>query len=301
MDINQIYKEIIKFIPEENIKLNESMKNHTSFKIGGNADLYVTAGEVAEIKSLISFSQKNDIPLTVVGNGTNILVKDNGIRGITLKPNLKGIDIEKNLVTVAAGESLIRVSNYCAQNGLTGLEFACGIPGTIGGAIKMNAGAYGSEMSNVVYQTTYIDSNGELHTIKKDEHEFGYRESIFFNKKFIIVESKLILDYDNKEKILATMNENNENRKLKQPISMPSAGSSFKRGNGFITAKLIDDAGLKGYSIGDAEVSTKHAGFIVNKGNATANDVLKLIDYIKEKVKHEFDVDIELEIQIMGE
>ena len=301
MDIDKLYHELLRIVPEEKIKKNELMKNHTSFGIGGKADLYVMADTVEEIRNILQLTNKKSIPLTVIGNGTNILVKDNGIRGIVLKPNLKGIEVIDKNITVASGESLIKISNLCAQNELTGMEFACGIPGSIGGAIKMNAGAYGAEMKDIVLQTTYLDENCNMHTIKNNEHEFGYRESIFSKNNYIILESKLILEHGNKEEIENKMKENKESRLQKQPVSMPSAGSTFKRGEGFITAKLIDECGLKGYTIGGAQVSEKHAGFIVNTGEASAKDVLELVSVVKEKVKQKFNVDINLEIQVLGE
>lgn len=301
MNIKETYNKLLKIVPKEKIKIQEPMKAHTSFGIGGKADLYVIADNIEEIKNILLLSKSEKIPLTVIGNGTNVLIKDSGIRGIVLKPNLKGIHINGNKLTIGSGELLIKASNACLNNELTGMEFACGIPGTIGGAIKMNAGAYGSEMKDIVLKTTYMDEKGELYTIDNSQHEFEYRKSFFSNRNYIIIESTLVLNQGNKREIEIKMEENKHNRIEKQPISMPSAGSTFKRGNGFITAKLIDECGLKGFTIGGAQVSEKHAGFIVNTGNATANNVLELVSVIREKVKQKFNVDIELEIQVMGE
>lgn len=301
MCIEEVYQKLLSIVPKENIKQNELMKKHTTFCIGGTADIYVLGNTKEQIESVLELTKQYTIPLTIVGNGSNLLVKDNGIRGITLKPNLKGIAVQGEEVTVASGELLTKVAKVCAEKELTGIEFAFGIPGTIGGAIKMNAGAYGSEMQNIVLQTTYLDMKGRIHTISKEEHKFTYRSSLFSKQKAIILETKLQLKAGNKAEIERQMEENKNSRIEKQPISMPSAGSTFKRGEGFITAKLIDECGLKGFTIGGAQVSEKHAGFIVNTGNATAEDVLKLVSLVKEKVREKFQVDIELEIQVVGE
>ena len=301
MDIDRTYQELTKIVPKERIKTNESMKKHTSFKIGGPADLFVTANKKEEIQDVLKLVKEKSIPLTIIGNGTNILVKDNGIRGIVLKPDIKGIFFDGEKVTAGAGELLIKLSIESLKNELTGMEFANGIPGTVGGAIKMNAGAFGQEMKDVVYETTYMDREGKIYTINNKEHEFDYRHSVFSENDNIIIETKIVLEKGNKNEIENKMNENKQSRMEKQPTSMPSAGSTFKRGEGFITAKLIDECGLKGIGVGGAEVSKKHAGFIVNNGNATAKDVLSLVKLVKNKVKEKFDVDINLEIQIMGE
>lgn len=203
---------------------------------------------------------------------------------------------------MGAGVLLSRIANVSYEKGLTGLEFACGIPGSIGGAIKMNAGAYGREMKDVIVSTTYLDKNLELHTINNKENEFAYRKSRFsYNKEDIIVNSVIELEYGNKEEIKSQMESNMKSRKEKQPINFPSGGSTFKRGENYITAKLIDQCDLKGYNIGDACISEKHAGFIVNKGNATASDILELIEIVKKKVYEKFNIQIQLEIEILGE
>ena len=301
MIIKEVYQELINIVSKENIRQNEPMKKHTTFNIGGMADIYVLANTKEQIQDILKIVKKYDVPLTIVGNGSNLLVKDKGIRGIVLKPNLKGISVCGEKVTVSAGELLVKVVKISAEEELTGLEFACGIPGTIGGAIKMNAGAYGSEMKDIVFKTTYIDMEGNINTISNKEHEFKYRKSIFSRQKAIIIETELGLKFGQKAEIEKKIEENKKSRIEKQPVSMPSAGSTFKRGEGFITAKLIDECGLKGLTIGGAQVSEKHAGFIVNTGNATAADVIDLISLIKNKVKEKFQVDIETEIQIIGE
>ena len=294
-----VFELLTKKIDTKRILCDEPMKNHTSFKVGGKADFYVVAKTIDEIRWVLEISNKYNTPLTVVGNGTNLLVLDNGIRGIVLRPNLNSIEINQNIIKAGAGALLSIVSKKASEDGLKGLEFAYGIPGTIGGAIRMNAGAYGREMSEIVQETTYINKNGEVHTIT--EHEFSYRNSIFSKIDVIILETVFKLEYGNKEEIRGSMSKYMESRKESQPLDMPNAGSTFKRGEGFITAKLIDEAGLKGFSIGGAEVSTKRAGFIVNKNNATASDILKLVDYVKKQVYEKFEKRIELEIIIIGD
>ncbi len=300
-----IYNELLKFIDKDKILKDEPMELHTSFKIGGKADFLVKPSTEDEIISILKFSKENDIPVFILGNGSNILVRDGGIRGITIKPNLQDISIFENDddvdIIVGAGYPVAKLSRIVSQKEIAGLEFLSGIPGTIGGAVKMNAGAYGSEMKDCVVETKYMDYDGNIYIINAEEHEFGYRRSIFSKKEVIILETKLKLNYGEKEIIDNKINEITEQRKQKQPITMPSAGSVFKRGDGFVTARLIDECGLKGFSIGGAEVSTMHAGFIVNKGNATANDVIELIEYVKNKVKEKYNVDLELEVLIVGE
>ena len=300
-----IYNELLKFIDKDKILKDEPMTLHTSFKIGGKADFLVKPSTEDEIISILKFSKENDIPVFILGNGSNILVRDVGIRGITIKPNLQDISIFENDddvdIIVGAGYPVAKLSRIVSQKEIAGLEFLSGIPGTIGGAVKMNAGAYGSEMKDCVVETKYMDYDGNIYIINAEEHEFGYRRSIFSKKEVIILETKLKLNYGEKEIIDNKINEITEQRKQKQPITMPSAGSVFKRGDGFVTARLIDECGLKGFSIGGAEVSTMHAGFIVNKGNATANDVIELIEYVKNKVKEKYNVDLELEVLIVGE
>ncbi len=299
--MQEIYKQLLEEgISKENILLNEPMSKHTSFKTGGNADLFVKAYSVEEIKSVLKVSKENNIPLFVLGNGTNLLVKDEGFRGIVLQIKLEDIEIEGTEVTVKSGVKNAILSRKLIDNSLTGFEFASGIPGTIGGAIKMNAGAYGSEMKDIVQEVTYLDFDGNIHTISNSECEFEYRHSRFFNEKVIILEVKLNFEKGNKEEIEEKVLELAKQRKEKQPLEYPNAGSTFKRGENYITAKLIDECGLKGHSIGGAQVSEKHAGFIVNKNNATSKDILNLIEYVKTKVKEQTGENIKLEIEVIG-
>lgn len=299
-----IYQKLLEIVPKENILIDEPMKNHTTFKVGGNADFLITASEVEEIKKVLEFSRRKNIMLTIIGNGSNILVRDEGIRGITLKLDFKKMtkQIDEDKITYICGSSLplTLIATRALEDEATGLEFAYGIPGTLGGAIRMNAGAFGGQMQDIVSETTYIDEDGDCYTINNEEHEFEYRNSIFSKIPAIILESKLILKKGNKKEIEEKMQENKKARQEKQPVEYPSAGSTFKRGDGFITSKVIDECGLKGYSIGGAQVSEKHAGFIINKEDATAKDILDLIQYVKQEVKAKTNLDIKEEIQIIG-
>ena len=302
----EIQKEIKNLkISQEKILYNEPMKKHTTFKIGGSAECLIKIENIEDLKEILKYTNQNNVPTTVIGNGSNILVSDNGIPGITLMIKIGKIDIQENdetvKMTVGAGEKLGKIAQICLQKEISGFEELSGIPGTIGGAIRMNAGAHGKEMKDVVKVVKCLDYSGNEKEFKKEELELEYRSSIFKRERYIITEVILELQKGKKEDIKAKMDEYATYRREKQPIEYPSAGSTFKRGADFITAKLIDEAGLKGYSIGDAEVSTKHSGFIINKGNATAKEVLELVEYVREKVKEKFDKNIELEIEVIGE
>ena len=301
MDTQKIVQKLQMKIEADKIKLEEPMSKHTTFKVGGNAEIFIKISDIEELKYALKVIKEECIQMYVIGNGSNLLVKDNGIKGIVLSIELEGIEIEENIVTVGAGVKLIMLAHKCAKCGLTGLEFASGIPGNIGGAVRMNAGAYGDEMSNKIIETKYMDMDGNIHTISHKEHEFSYRNSIFTKNKNIILQTKLKLEKGDCLQIQAKMDELKKARMEKQPLEYFSAGSTFKRGEDFITSKLIDEAGLKGFHIGDAEVSTKHAGFIINKGKASAKDILNVIEYVKTKVKEKFGKDIQLEIEIIGE
>lgn len=290
---------------EQKIIFDEPMKKHTSFKIGGTADYFFKATTLEELQNIIKFAKIKELPITIIGNGSNLLVTDKGIRGLVIKIDINKLKIEKKdefaVVEVGAGNKLMALATKMKDEELSGLEGLSGIPGSVGGAVVMNAGAYGKEMKDVVLSTTCIDKNGRLYTFSNEKQEFSYRNSIFQKKDYIIIETKLKLEYGKKDEIQKRMEEYFKSRKEKQPIEYPSAGSSFKRQEGIITAKLIDDAGLKGYKIGGAKVSEKHAGFIVNYNNATATDVINLINYIKEKVYSKYGIKIEEEIKIIGE
>ena len=297
--------EIVNNIPKENIFIDEPMKNHTSFKIGGPAEVFIKATKIEDIQNIVNICNKQNIGLTIIGNGTNILVTDKGIKGIVLKIDIDDYEIIKEnngaIVKVSAGMPNAKLAYILLKEEYEGFEFASGIPGTIGGAIKMNAGAYGREIKDIIQEVTYIDlEKNKIEVIKTDEMNFSYRHSIFFERKSIILNAKFKFKCGKKEKIQKKMNEYLQSRKETQP-SNPSAGSTFKRGTDFVTSKLIDECGLKGMQVGGAMVSTEHAGFIVNKDNATATDVINLIQIVKETVYEKTKKKIELEIEIIGE
>ena len=290
---------------KEKIIYNEPMKKHTSFKIGGVADYFLIVNTEEELKETLLYSKKENLPITIIGNGSNILVKDNGIRGLVIKINIQKLKIEKKEdyveLVVGSGFKMMSLAIFLKNEGFSGFEELSGIPGTIGGATYMNAGAYGKEMKDIIISTKCMDEDSNIFELSNKEQDFSYRSSIFNTKKYIIIETKIKLQYGKKEEINKKMNEYKEKRIEKQPVEFPSAGSSFKRQEGIITAKLIDDAGLKGYKIGGAKVSEKHAGFIINDGNATAKDVLDLIEYIKKNVYEKYKINIEEEIRVLGE
>ena len=304
MEKQKFYELLTNEIKQGIVKIDEQMKKHTNFKIGGNADVFVIAKNIEEIKYVIKFSKENNIPLTILGNGSNVLVSDKGIRGIVLQVGTKEIKIEKQknaLVEVEAGVMLGALAQVLLKQSISGFEFAAGIPGSIGGAIRMNAGAYGGEMKDIVKNVTVLNEKGEINILTNEECEFSYRHSRFTNSKEIVIKATLELPFGNENEIKAKMNEYAQSRKEKQPLNLPSAGSTFKRGTDFITAKLIDECGLKGYTSGDAQVSTLHAGFVVNLGNATAQDVLNVVSHVKQVVLEKTGKQIELEVELLGE
>ena len=294
-------EEIIKESSLE-VLYNEEMSKHTSFKIGGKAECYVKINKNEELLELLEISKKHEIPLTVIGNGTNILVKDDGIKGIVAKINIKNIEIspENSIVTVGAGNTLAEIAQILKNNDLAGFEELSGIPGTIGGAIRMNAGAHGKEIKDVIISAIAIDYDGNIREFTKEEMKLEYRNSIFSREKYIIISAKLQLEQGSKEEISTKMQEYANWRKEKQPLEYPNAGSTFKRGEGFITAALIDQCGLKGYAVGGAQISAKHAGFIINTGNAKAKEVLELVEIVKKEVLQKFGKEIQLEIEVLG-
>lgn len=300
------FKRIEELIPKENIKYNEPMSKHTTFKTGGNADYFIIAKDINQIENIINFAKKNNLQLHIIGNGSNTLVLDKGVRGIVLKIDLTEIKIEDSktnvIVSVGAGVKIMALAQQLKQKSISGFEEFSGIPGTMGGANRMNAGAYGKELKDIILETKCLNiKTGKIEVLEKQKQNLVYRGSIFKNNNYIILETKIVLQYGNKYEIEEKMNDFLKKRKEKQPIEFPSAGSTFKRGENYITAKLIDDCGLKGYRIGGAEVSTKHAGFVINKENATSKDILDLIKYIKEKVYEKYNIKIEEEIEIIGE
>lgn len=306
MKNKQILENLEEIISKDRIKQNEPMKKHTTFKIGGPADFFIKINTIEELKKIIKFAKKQNIPITVVGNGSNLLVTDKGIRGLVIKLDLKDIQIieknEQNLeIIVDSGVVIGTLAQRLLKEEITGFEELAGIPGTIGGATLMDAGAYGKEIKDIIEEVTTIDYNGNIKNFSNKESEFTYRNSKFSSGEYIILQTKLLLKKGNKNEIKQKMDEYSKSRKEKQPIEYPNAGSTFKRGDDFTTAKLIDEAGLKGYSIGGARISEKHAGFIINEENATAKDVLELVKYIQDKIYKKFGKKIELEVKILGE
>ena len=290
----------LKGIKNLNIIENEPMSRHTTFKIGGPARLFVEASDIKALKDTLIILANADICPFILGNGSNLLVSDDGFNGVILKNSCKNITVSRNTVFAESGALLSTVANTALRSSLTGLEFAHGIPGTVGGALVMNAGAYGGEISQVLKRATYF-YNGETFTISGNGHNFGYRESIYKkHPEFTILSAEFELTGGDSEKISERMHDLACRRREKQPLEFPSAGSTFKRPEGHFAGALIEESKLKGYSIGGAEVSEKHAGFIINRGNATAEDVRRLIDHIKETVYRDHGIMLECEICFIG-
>ncbi len=295
---NSSVRDILKnILTEDLIFENEPMGKHTTFRTGGNADFFVTPCEVEQIAELRK--KLKDVPHMFTGNGSNLLFKDEGYRGVVIQLGKRFADIrvEGNKIIAKSGALLSKVANVALEYGLGGMEFASGIPGSIGGAVAMNAGAYGGEMKDIVVSSTCVDENGNV--VEITEHDFSYRHSIFTDKNLLVIETVIALVPKEKEEIRAQMNELNKRRKDKQPLEYPSAGSTFKRPEGYFAGKLIEDSDLKGCRIGGAMVSEKHAGFVINYDNATATDILKLMEHIKSEVYKRFGVELEPEVKIV--
>ena len=295
--------ELAKVFPKGQILFDEPMGNHTTFAVGGPADVFILPHTVKEMSLAIRLAREADVPVTVLGGGSNVLVLDGGIRGIVIQLNEmnKFLSTHENKILASAGFMLKDVCAFAQENALTGMEFACGIPGTLGGAVFMNAGAYGGEMSHIVSRVRTVSRTGSVHTYEEGQFGFGYRQSIFQKLQEYVVEVELALAPGKKEEIQATMDDLMERRRSKQPLEMHSAGSTFKRPPGYFAGTLIDQTGLKGLSCGDAQVSMKHAGFVVNRGNATARDVLHVIHEVQKRVADAHGVHLETEVRIIGE
>ncbi len=286
----------------ENVALDEPMKNHTSFKVGGPVDVMVYPTNYEMVRNVISLCNKDNINYFILGNGSNLLVKDGGIRGVVIKfSKLNKVVVEGNKVIAESGAKLSDVSTAALNASLTGFEFACGIPGSIGGATTMNAGAYDGEMSRAIHSALVIDNHGEIKNLSKEELELSYRTSAILKYGYTVLQATLELAFGEQEKIKARIDQLTERRCERQPLEYASAGSTFKRPEGYFAGKLIQDAGLKGVHVGDAEVSEKHSGFIINKGNASAKDILELIALVQSKVHETFGVDLHTEVRIIGE
>ena len=302
MDSNFL-KKLIEIAGSGQVCTDEPMKQHTTFRIGGRADYFVSPTETEQIRKVIELCRRENMPWYVIGNGSNLLVSDHGFRGVIIRlfKNYAGLRIEGEQIFVQAGALLSRTANAALQEGLTGFEFAAGIPGTIGGAMVMNAGAYGGEMKDITESVTVLTPEGELLTLKREELEMGYRTSLIARKGYLVLEAVLKLTRGNQEQIKEKMANLRQRRISKQPLEYPSAGSTFKRPQGYFAGKLIMDAGLCGFQVGGAQVSEKHCGFVVNTGDATAEDVLELIRQVSAKVRALEGVTLEPEVRLLGE
>ncbi|WP_300382238.1 UDP-N-acetylmuramate dehydrogenase [Clostridium sp.] len=297
------YKSLFeKFYKEENVIIDAEMKNYVHFRVGGPADILLIPESKEQVIKTIEICREKNIPFYVIGNGSNLLVKDGGMKGVVIKlKELKNIKIKNNIIEAECGVMLKDVSNAALENSLTGLEFSCGIPGTVGGAVFMNAGAYNGEISNVIESAEIINSKNEVVTLFNEELDLGYRSSIIMKKNYIVLSAKFKLEKGDENDIKGVVDDLTSKRESKQPLEYPSAGSTFKRPEGYFAGKLIQDAGLKGFVMGGAAVSEKHSGFVINKNNATATDILNLIHHIQEEVKKKFNVELNPEVRIIGE
>ena len=296
------YEELRALLSEKEILVDEPMKNHTCFEIGGIADILVIPDSVDKLIQVIRFIKKNNIPTFLIGNGSNLLVRDGGIRGIVIKTEMiKNIEVKGNKIIAECGALLSDISDLAYESGYTGFEFACGIPGTLGGAVFMNAGAYDGEMSFVLESVRVITPELEIKVLTKNELELGYRTSAVKERGYIVLDAVIVLKQGDKVEIKNKIDDLTKKRKEKQPLEFPSAGSTFKRPTGYYAGQLIQDAGLKGYQIGGAQVSEKHSGFLINKDHAAAEDVLSLITYIQNQVMEKFQVELNTEVLIVGE
>ncbi|MBS4175148.1 UDP-N-acetylmuramate dehydrogenase [Bacillus sp. FJAT-49736] len=302
MDSQQIYNKLLTIMDKENILVDEYLKNHTYTRLGGKADFLVTPSTYEELQNIIKLSNQEKIPFTLLGNGSNLIVKDGGIRGIVILLNhFHSIKVDGNKLIAESGAAIIAASRKALDSRLTGLEFACGIPGTVGGALFMNAGAYGGEIKDVLDHAIVIDRNGDIQKRTAADLELGYRTSNISTNGDIVMEATFHLEPGNYEEIKAIMDDLTFKRESKQPLEYPSCGSVFKRPPGYFAGKLIQDSDLQGKRIGGAEVSTKHAGFIVNIDNATATEYISLIQFVQKTVKEKFGVELEREVRIIGE
>ena len=300
---SNFYNELLNIIDKERVYLDEPMKKHITFRVGGPADYFVTPNTVEEVKGIIALCKKENMPYYILGNGSNLLVGDKGYRGVMIQlyKEMSGIEVEGEVIRVQAGALLSRIGNMALEAELTGFEFAAGIPGTVGGAVVMNAGAYGGEMKDILVDATVLTSDGEVLVLKNEELELGYRTSVIAKKDYIVLGATFKLEKGCKEEIRGKMDELKVQRTTKQPLEFPSAGSTFKRPTGYFAGKLIQDAGLRGFQVGGAQVSEKHCGFVINKDNATATDVVELMKQVADKVYAEFGVTLEPEVKRVGE
>lgn len=300
---SEIIKKFCDLLGEERVFTGEAMSRHTTFKIGGPADYFLMPDKDTDVGRIVKICKESAIPYFILGNGSNLLVGDGGYRGavIQIYKNMSAVIVEGTEITVQAGALLSSVAAAAKNAALTGFEFAGGIPGTMGGAVVMNAGAYGGEMKDVLTEVTVMDEEGEIVTLPADKLELGYRTSIIKTAGYIVLEAKLQLKEGNPEVIRETMKDLTIRRTTKQPLEYPSAGSTFKRPEGYFAGKLIMDSGLAGYQVGGAQVSEKHCGFVINAGGATARDVRTLMDNVRDIVYKKYGVTLEPEVKFLGD
>lgn len=299
----KFYDELKNILPQDGIRINEPMERHTTFRVGGPADYFVTPGTRDELAEVIACCRAWEMPYYIIGNGSNLLVSDNGYRGtvIQIYKSMNQIRVSEDRINAQAGALLSGIAAKALENGLTGFEFAAGIPGTLGGACVMNAGAYGGEMKDVLKQVTVLSQEGRIFTIPVQELELGYRTSVIAKKGYIVLEAVIELRNGDMQEIKALMEELKEKRVTKQPLEFPSAGSTFKRPEGYFAGKLIQDAGLRGFQVGGAQVSEKHCGFVINKDHAIAADIAELMRQVSERVYADSGVMLEPEVKRLGE
>ena len=301
--MNNLKEKLDQIIDKERVLVDEPMMKHTTFRVGGPADYFVMPTSAEEVKAVISLCKEEEVPYTIIGNGSNLLVGDKGIRGVVVQlfKSMNQMELNGNVIKAQAGCSLAQIANAVAAASLTGFEFAAGIPGTLGGAVVMNAGAYGGEMKDVLVSATVLDEEGNVETLSAEELELGYRRSIFNKKNYILLDATMELKEGNEEEIRAYMMDLRQRRVDKQPLEFPSAGSTFKRPEGYFAGKLIQDAGLAGFTVGGAQVSAKHCGFVINAGGATAADIVELMKQVSDKVEELNGIPLEAEVKMVGE
>lgn len=299
----EFYDRLIDILGSEAVLVDELMKKHTTFRIGGPADYYVLPKTIEEVKKVTALCKEAEIPYYVLGNGSNLLVSDRGYRGVIihLYRNMNRIEVEGTRIRAQVGALLSQIAGEALRHSLTGFEFASGIPGTLGGAIVMNAGAYGGEMKDVLQEVTALSQDGEVRVLSREELDLGYRTSVIGKEGYIALEAVIALKEGDMEEIRAVMEDLKERRTTKQPLEYPSAGSTFKRPEGYFAGKLIEDTGLRGFQVGGAQVSEKHCGFVINKEQATAADILSLIEQVSDRVEAKFGVRLEPEVKRIGE
>lgn len=299
----EFYNRLIDILGTESVLIDEPMKKHTTFRIGGPADYYVLPKTIEEVQQVMEACKEAEIPYYVLGNGSNLLVSDKGYRGVIIQlyRNLNQIEVEGTKIRAQVGALLSQIAGEALRHCLTGFEFAAGIPGTLGGAVVMNAGAYGGEMKDVLQEVTALSKDGEITVLSREELDLGYRTSVIGREGYIALEAVIALKEGKEETIRATMEDLKERRTTKQPLEYPSAGSTFKRPEGYFAGKLIQDTGLRGFSVGGAQVSEKHCGFVINKDNATAQDVIELMKEVSDRVEAKFGVPLEPEVKKLGD